>query len=506
MLPCGARRLDVHGNSHSLEDEELPHKVASFRALSPRRPTVPTSCGATRGDFGAPGPDQQSRGRLSVARRSHTNTVRLLIGAACIFATGCRVSSWQPEPTPPVDTDAAGAPSDAMDAAGHLDIQLDVRWRATDETSSAGDGTPPADAPCPVGLCTICQRCEEGTCVTDPSQPDTDGDGVCDVLDNCPLVTNPAQADPDGDGLGSVCDPCPNANQALPLSLAWPLAGTPAVDWVIVNYVDHDPTIGGLADYTQAKGEAAKTYDGHAGTDINVPNFRWMDQDIAPIYAAATGTVVEVHDGAFDRETTFDPSCGKPSNRVIISHSNGTRALYLHMKKGSVAVSVGQHVEQGQVLGLVGSSGCSSAPHLHFELRGCGDEPIDPFEAKLWADQPAYAPPIGIMDVVVTTPQDDAKKLWLDPPPTNQLIWTAGQTLVLVLIIGSAQVGDTIATQFVTEGGAGPPYQNLVVDKALTASWWYWTWVLPELPGAWQARIFLNGVESKTVAFTINAP
>jgi hypothetical protein len=39
---------------------------------------------------------------------------------------------------------------------------------------------------------------------------DTDGDGVCDVDDDCPLVANPAQADADVDGLGDACDPCTN--------------------------------------------------------------------------------------------------------------------------------------------------------------------------------------------------------------------------------------------------------------------------------------------------------
>jgi hypothetical protein len=39
--------------------------------------------------------------------------------------------------------------------------------------------------------------------------PDTDGDGVCDVIDNCVLTPNPGQLDTDGDGLGDVCDNCP---------------------------------------------------------------------------------------------------------------------------------------------------------------------------------------------------------------------------------------------------------------------------------------------------------
>jgi len=42
-----------------------------------------------------------------------------------------------------------------------------------------------------------------------PGQPDSDGDGVCDALDNCPFTYNPDQADGDGDGFGDACDSCP---------------------------------------------------------------------------------------------------------------------------------------------------------------------------------------------------------------------------------------------------------------------------------------------------------
>jgi hypothetical protein len=56
----------------------------------------------------------------------------------------------------------------------------------------------------------VLQRSVGGGCI------DSDGDGVCDDVDNCPAVVNPNQEDRDGDGVGDVCDNCPdtpNANQ-----------------------------------------------------------------------------------------------------------------------------------------------------------------------------------------------------------------------------------------------------------------------------------------------------
>jgi hypothetical protein len=48
------------------------------------------------------------------------------------------------------------------------------------------------------------------TCPADVREADSDGDGVCDLQDNCPTVPNPSQADSDHDGIGDACDPCTN--------------------------------------------------------------------------------------------------------------------------------------------------------------------------------------------------------------------------------------------------------------------------------------------------------
>jgi murein DD-endopeptidase MepM/ murein hydrolase activator NlpD len=61
-------------------------------------------------------------------------------------------------------------------------------------------------------------------------------------------------------------------------------------------------------------------------------------------------------------------------NHVIV-RADGVFALYAHLAPGSVAVTAGQRVAVGEVIGRVGHTGNSTAPHLHFQLMDSGDAP-----------------------------------------------------------------------------------------------------------------------------------
>lgn len=86
----------------------------------------------------------------------------------------------------------------------------------------------------------------------------------------------------------------------------------------------------------------------HKGTDIGRVGYT------SPVYAAKAGTVIVA---------TRSSSYG---NYVVISHGTGNTTLYAHMS--SIKVSVGTYVQQGQTIGITGSTGHSTGPHLHFEV------------------------------------------------------------------------------------------------------------------------------------------
>ncbi|RLC35466.1 hypothetical protein DRH14_00925 [Candidatus Shapirobacteria bacterium] len=77
-----------------------------------------------------------------------------------------------------------------------------------------------------------------------------------------------------------------------------------------------------------------------------------------PIVAAQSGTVIRRGWG------------GGYGNYVVIDHGNGYKTLYAHMKTGTFAVTLGQKVNQGQKLGIMGTTGRSTGIHLHFEIIG----------------------------------------------------------------------------------------------------------------------------------------
>ena len=91
----------------------------------------------------------------------------------------------------------------------------------------------------------------------------------------------------------------------------------------------------------------------HSGLDIAGTGYG------SNVYAANNG-VIEIIERKYDY-----------GNYILINHNNGYYTLYAHMSGFAKNLSVGSTVSRGQVIGYVGSTGWSTGPHLHFEIRTC---------------------------------------------------------------------------------------------------------------------------------------
>lgn len=105
-------------------------------------------------------------------------------------------------------------------------------------------------------------------------------------------------------------------------------------------------------------GKRSQGIHGYNGVDIAAPVG-------TAIISAAAGEVLVSRQGGWN---------GGYGSYIVIRHENGSQTLYAH--NSSNIVGIGQQVVQGQVIGYVGSTGRSTGPHLHFEIRG---GPRNPF-------------------------------------------------------------------------------------------------------------------------------
>lgn len=111
--------------------------------------------------------------------------------------------------------------------------------------------------------------------------------------------------------------------------------------------------------------EEGRTHSGNS-----VKSFYCFDE---PVLAPAEGTVARVKDGHRDYHRTggqVDPLQYRlAGNYVLIKHAESEYSFLAHLKKGSICVSAGDEVAQGQEIGRCGHSGNSTEPHLHFHVQ-----------------------------------------------------------------------------------------------------------------------------------------
>ena len=126
-------------------------------------------------------------------------------------------------------------------------------------------------------------------------------------------------------------------------TMIWPLPSPWTKDWVTSEYGNRWHPI-------------SQKWSFHTGIDVGADGG-------TPIYAAADGKIIS------------RGWIGGYGETIIIDHGDGSKTLYAHMSSRSV--SAGQTVYQGQAIGVTGSTGNSSGPHLHFEIIINGSN-VDP--------------------------------------------------------------------------------------------------------------------------------
>ncbi len=271
----------------------------------------------------------------------------------------------------------------------------------------------------------------------------------------------------------------------------------------ISGFVDHDTAYpDSLEDYECG----TRTYDtaggyNHAGVDFFLWPLTWnnMDAGVVQIVAGAAGTIINKHDGEFDRSCS---SNSNPWNAVYVQHADGSIAWYGHMKKDSVtAKSVGSSVAQGEVLGLVGSSGNSSGPHLHFELYDSGSNLVDPYSGACnvitswWASQrPYYDSAINKLSTGSATPTISL----CDGPeePMIKTVFAPGETIYLTAYYRDQLSGQSSTyTVHRPDDSVFSAWNHSSPEPYYAASYWYWSIALPtDAPkGTWLFEIVYEG-------------
>ncbi len=204
----------------------------------------------------------------------------------------------------------------------------------------------------------------------------------------------------------SCCDATRHTRAALPIDGRVRLAQRFAVDWEQLD-------------------DASRIYN---GPREQLSSYTIFGREAL---AVADATVVSTLDdlpeqvpGKFPEAIALDQADG---NSVVLDLGHGNFALYAHLQPGSLRVHGGEHVKRGQVLGLVGNTGNSVAPHLHFHVMD-SPSPLDangvPYEIDAF-DVTGHSPGTSAFDTAeetgeplavtpVTPPQRAERALPLD--------------------------------------------------------------------------------------------
>lgn len=294
-----------------------------------------------------------------------------------------------------------------------------------------------------------------------------------------------------------------------PGGLIWPVVNHNGLEYnsayCVTNYVDHNPSYpGNVLDWNCGE----RTYDlnsgyNHQGIDIATWPFsqQLQENDLVAIVAAKAGTIIGKDDGNFDKNCSMS---GAQWNAVYILGSDGYTYWYGHMKNNSLTnKSVGESVAQGEFLGIIGSSGSSTGPHLHFEMYDANNNLTDPYNGpcnnvpSLWENQkPYYEPTINTLMTHSSYPE-------FPSCPQLEIVneknyFETGDSLCLAIYLHD-QTHETQVLLTVTKPD-GTHYSSWYAPQLqegihYPASYWYWnTGITADMEdGEWSFSATLNG-------------
>ena len=220
--------------------------------------------------------------------------------------------------------------------------------------------------------------------------------------------------------------------QPEPMAMLWPLPGHACEHWTI--------------SFDLAGEGSGSVRDKHDGIDI-VPLQTTRNM---PVRSLRPGRVVRRHDGEVDHALpSLDAleGCEASANSVTILHDNGVLAHYGHLRRNSVAVALHQQVERGDVLGLVGSSGCSTGPHLHLELHDQNMELLDPLSpAWSWAGPRPEDSCESAVARAAVVPHDYTPH-WDERPPHHDTLLVGAPYDVLTSVVGEPGSRPTVTVR-----------------------------------------------------------
>ena len=311
----------------------------------------------------------------------------------------------------------------------------------------------------------------------------------------------------------------PTGTAAYP-KYGWPLDRHLHDGLLVVNYVDDDSTAG-LLDYMGG----THTYDQHAGIDYTLYNFRLMDRGTR-VRAAAPGTVIYMSaPSPFDHHCDFDwPDDG---NWIWVDNGDGTYSEYYHLRSNSVTVQLGDAVQRGELLGLVGSSGYATGPHLHFET---GDDfsgpyrPRDPYTGpsnplpSLWNAQEGYAGAdhLWFPDCGVYTEAEVRGSIFntsycdLQTGIPQPVTYGATETRLCMWFQFQGLPNDSATIEVRRpDNSVYGSFVFDVVDKTQFGWFWAWYWwngaITPADYGTWNVRMIVGGTLVRQCPFQVAA-